>query len=181
MKVDKKIIIGSLLLLIGFISLIISALNKNITGEIFLLYLNPYVFSCFAILFFYAGIAPDNRNDIYIIIGLIFDMFSLVLVNTNIPWIEAAAVLSITLLIFWTFIFIIPRILTRNREYGFNKKQKSRYLVLPLTTFWFLIFIAINIAFGQADFWILFTRFFGVALFLSIFGSCIIAVLLHFF
>ena len=181
MKVDKKIIVGSLLLVIGFISLIISALNKNVLGEIFLLYLNPYVFSCFAILFFYAGIPPDNRNDIYILIGLIFNVFSLVLINTSIPWIEAATVLSITIVIFWTFVFIIPRILTRNREYGFNKKQKSRYLVLPLSTFWLLIFIAITIAFGQADFWFLFTRFFGVALFLSIFGSCIIAVLLHFF
>ena len=181
MKVDKKIIVGLLLLLIGFISLIISALNKNALGEILLLVLNPYVFTCFALLFFYTGIPPDNRNGIYIIIGLIFDVFSLVLINTSIPWIEAETVLSITILIFWTFIFIIPGILTRNREYGFNKKQKSRYLVFPLTTFWLLIFIAINIAFGQADFWILFTRFFGVALFLSILGSSIIAALLFFF
>lgn len=178
MKVDKKIIVGSFLLLIGFISLIISALNKDALGEILLLYLNPYVFTCFGVLFFYAGIPPDNRSGIFIIIGLIFDVFSLVLINTTIPWIEAAAVSSITLVIFWTFVFIIPGILTRNREYGFSKKQKVRYAVLPLTTFWLLLFIAINITFGQADFWFLFTRFFGVALFLSILGSCIITIIL---
>jgi len=181
MKVNKKIIVGSLLLLIGFVSLIVSALNKDIIGEIFLLYLNPYVFTCFGILFFYAGIPPNNRSGIFIIIGLVFDEFSLVLINTAIPWIEAAAVLSITIVIFWTFVFVIPGIATRNREYGFSKKQKCRYAVLPLTTFWLLLFIAINITFGQEDFWVLFTHFFGVALFLSIFGSCIIAIILYLF
>lgn len=179
MKVDKKIIVGSILLIIGFVSLLISSLNKNTTGEILLLYLNPYVFVCFGILFFYAGIPPENRKGIFVIVGLIFDMFSLVLINTSIPWIEAAAVLSITIVIFWMFIFIIPGIITRNREYGFSKKQKARYIVLPLTTFWLLLFIAVNIAFGQEDFWYLFTRFFGVALFLSIFGSSIISLLLY--
>ena len=181
MKVDKKIIVGSFLLAIGMISLLISALNKNALEQVFLLFINPYVFTCFSILFFYAGIPPENRKDIFIIIGLIFTVFSLVLIYTNIPWIEAAAVLSITIVIFWTFIFIIPVILTRNRDYGLNKKQKYRYAILPLTTFWLLIFVAVNIAFGQDEFWFLFTNFFGVALFVSILGSCIIMTLLYFF
>lgn len=181
MKVDKKIIVGSFLLVIGMISLIVSALNKNALGEVFLLVFNPYVFACFSILFFYVGLSPDHKNDIFIIIGLIFTVFSLVLINTNIPWIEAAAVLSTTIVLFWTFIFIIPVLFTRNREYGLNKKQKYRYAILPLTNFWLLLFVAINIAFGQADFWFLFTNFFGVALFLSILGSCIIMTLLYFF
>ncbi len=181
MKVDKKIIIGSLLLIIGLISLLISALNKNPLGEVFLLVLNPYVFTCFSILFFYVGMSPEHKNDIFIIIGLIFSVFSLVLINTTIPWVEAAAVLSITIVIFWTFIFIFPVFFTRNRAYGLNKKQKYRYAILPLTTFWLLLFVAVNIAFGQADFWFLFTHFFGVALFLSILGSSIIMTLFYFF
>jgi hypothetical protein len=181
MKVDKKIIIGSLLLLIGLISLLISALNTNPLGDVLLLVLNPYVFTCFSILFFYVGMTPEHKHDIFIIIGLIFIVFSLVLINTTIPWVEAATVLSITIVVFWTFIFIIPVLFTRNRDYGLSKKQKYRYAILPLTTFWLLIFVAVNIAFGQADFWLLFTNFFGVALFLSILGSSIIMTLLYFF
>ena len=181
MKLDKKIVVGAILLLIGVVSLIISAFNRNMLGEILLFYLNPYVFSCFSILFFYVGIPPENRNIIFVIIGLIFSIFSLVLINTNIPWFEAAAVLSITILIFWTFIFIIPGIVMRNREYGFSKKQKCQYAVIPLTTFWLLLFIAVNISFGQGDFWFLFIEFFGIALFFSILGSVIIMTLFYFF
>jgi len=181
MKVDKKIIIGVLLLLIGFISLLISALNKNPLGEVFLLVFNPYVFTCFSILFFYTGMTPEHKNNIFLIIGLIFIVFSLVIINTTIPWFEAAVVLSLTIVVFWTFIFLVPVLFMRNRDYGLSKKQKYRYAILPLTTFWLLIFVAVNIAFGQADFWFLFTNFFGVALFLSILGSSVIMTLLYFF
>ncbi len=175
--IDKKIIIGSILLLIGFISLLISTLNSTALGDNVFLYLNPYVLTSFGILFFYVGIPPHNRNGIYILIGLIFDVFSLVLIYTAIPWIEAVTVLSLLIVIFWTFVFIIPGILTRNREYGFSMKQKRQYIVLPLTTFWLLLYTAVIIAFGQENFWVQFTQFIGVAVFLSILGSCIIVFL----